>query len=83
MIFSLGGALFDLPLEEKLRYDIVTLEGLKTNGKVTPDVHYRQLILPRYKSIKRNVGGLPEQRDGFEGYTVRFHGISLLTMKMR
>ncbi|KAL4789416.1 hypothetical protein BDV19DRAFT_383127 [Aspergillus venezuelensis] len=30
---SLGSSLFDLPLEEKLQYDIDTLGGLKTNGR--------------------------------------------------
>ncbi|KAF7169968.1 hypothetical protein CNMCM5623_002492 [Aspergillus felis] len=52
-IYSLSRSLFDLSIEEKMRYDVDKMGMLKLNG---------------YKPISRNVGGLPGRREGFESY---------------
>lgn len=43
-IYSLSRSLFDLDLEEKLRYDVDKIGELKLNGSVPLSVHY--LLLP-------------------------------------
>ncbi|KAJ5329426.1 hypothetical protein N7452_009816 [Penicillium brevicompactum] len=65
-MFSLSRSLFSLGFEDKLQYDIDTLTDQKTNG---------------YKPMRRNLGGIPGQREGFESYTIPPSSILQLTEK--
>ncbi|TQW00292.1 hypothetical protein V2A60_001390 [Cordyceps javanica] len=51
----LSHAIFDMPIDEKLSFDIDNMGKLKLNG---------------YKPIGRNKGGIEGHRDGFESYAI-------------
>ncbi|OJJ07160.1 hypothetical protein ASPVEDRAFT_33399 [Aspergillus versicolor CBS 583.65] len=59
-IYGLSQSLFDLNLEEKMQYDVDRVGKLKLNG---------------YKPIRRNIGGIKGQRDGFESYAISRNSI--------
>lgn len=44
-IYSLSRSLFNIGLEEKLRYDVDKIGELKLNGSVSLSVHYLSLLL--------------------------------------
>jgi isopenicillin N synthase-like dioxygenase len=71
-IYSFSHSLFDLDLAEKMQYDVDKISELKLNGHVSDfyQTHYPLLINSSYKPIRRNVGGIKGQRDGFESYAV-------------
>ncbi|KKK15687.1 hypothetical protein ARAM_006617 [Aspergillus rambellii] len=59
-IYNFSKSLFALDLEEKMKYDVDKVGELKLNG---------------YKPIRRNIGGIKGQRDGFESYAIPRNGI--------
>ena len=70
-MFRLDEALFALPSDELLSYDVDKLHRLKLNGcALRDDMLLSVLTRPRYKPRGRNFGGL-DGKDGFETYAVR------------
>ncbi|KAH7045233.1 hypothetical protein B0J12DRAFT_603475 [Macrophomina phaseolina] len=63
-IYHLAKQLFDLPTEEKMKYDIDLFGSTKVNG---------------YKPVGRNFGGLRGNKDGFESYAIAKDTILALT----
>jgi isopenicillin N synthase-like dioxygenase len=70
-IYALQHHLFNLPEEEKMKFDVDKQGPLKLNGYAfTVSSNLRVLIETSYKPMGRNIGGVGRKQDGFESWAV-------------